>query len=165
MPCNPKSYLEQLGHWTVSLNFSENTSTFLPVGTRTKDPLETRASLIGEPGEGLEELASFWLVVETNFLPLDKLRLLKLKVNHLLPRPLSGQGAGQGVLTQESFAWCNTFEYIFWLAFCFWASINLLFQLITKHDLRRVAYHCRIPVIQHRFRYFGVWQEGIRCLL
>ena len=98
VPCNPKSYLEQLGHWTVSLTFSENTSTFLPVGTRTEDPVETRASLIGEPAKGLEELASFWLVVVTNFLLLDKLRLLKLEVNHLLPGPLSprlGKGSSR----------------------------------------------------------------------
>ena len=88
VPCNPKSYLEQLGHWTVSPNFSENTLTFLTVGTSTEDPLGTKTSLIDEPGEGLEELASFWPVVETAFLPRDKLRLLKLKVNHLLPRPL-----------------------------------------------------------------------------
>ena len=61
------------------------------MGTSTEDSLGTKTSLIGEPGEGLEELASFWMVVETTFLPLDKLRLLKLKVNHLLPRPLSPQ--------------------------------------------------------------------------
>ena len=86
--CNPKSYLVQLGHWTVSRNFSENTSTFLPVGTGTEDLLGTKTSLMGETGEGLEELPSFWLVLETNFLPLVRLRTLKLKANPLLPRSL-----------------------------------------------------------------------------
>ena len=59
------------------------------MGTSTEDPLGTKTSLISKPREGLEELASFWLVVERNFLPLDKLRLLKLMVNHMLPRSLS----------------------------------------------------------------------------
>ena len=85
---NPKSYLVQLGHWTVSRNFSENTSTFLPVGTGTEDLLGTKTSLMGETGAGLEELPSFWLVLETNFLPLVRLRTLKLKANPLLPRSL-----------------------------------------------------------------------------
>ena len=58
------------------------------MGTGTGDPLGTETSLMDEPGEGLEELASFWLLVETNFLPLVKLRPLMLKINHLLPRPL-----------------------------------------------------------------------------
>ena len=58
------------------------------MGTDTEDPLGTKTSLIDEPGEGPEELANFWLVVETNFLPLVKLRPLSLKVNPLLPRPL-----------------------------------------------------------------------------
>ena len=85
---NPKSYLVQLGHWTVSRNFSENTSTFLPVGTGTEDLLGTKTSLMGETGEGLEELPSFWLALETSFLPLVRLRTLKLKANPLLPRSL-----------------------------------------------------------------------------
>ena len=41
---------------------------------------------MGEPGEGFEELARFWLVAET--LHLVKSKPLKLKVNHLLLRPL-----------------------------------------------------------------------------
>ena len=96
--CNLISYLVQLGRWTVSPNFSENTLTFLPVGTGTEDPMGTKISQMDEPGEGLEELASFWLLVETNFLPLMKLISFKLKVNSLLPPPATS--SGQGVPTK-----------------------------------------------------------------
>ena len=101
VPCNPKSYLEQLGHWTVSLNLSENTSIFLPVGSSTEDSLGTKTSLIGEPGEGLEELASFWMVVETTFLPLDQ--TFEAKGKSPVTTPLVTT-ARQGVLTKGSFA-------------------------------------------------------------
>ena len=124
VPCNPKSYLEQLGHWTVSLNLSENTSIFLPVGTSNEDSLGTKTSLIGEPGEGLEKLASFWMVVETTFLPLDKLKLLKLKVNHLLPRPLSPQ------LDKESSQKCRLLDEI---------HLNTSFDLDFLFELPQIS--------------------------
>ena len=52
-------YLVQLGRWTVFLNFFGNIVTFLPVGTCTEDPLITKTSMMGKPGEDLEELATW----------------------------------------------------------------------------------------------------------
>ena len=59
LPCYPKSYLVQLGRWTVPRKFSKNTLTFLPVSTGTEDLLGTKTLLMGEPGEGFEEPAMF----------------------------------------------------------------------------------------------------------
>ena len=86
------------------------------MGSSTGYPLGTKTSVIGEPGEGFEELARFWLVVETTFLPLDKLRLLKPKVNHLLPRPLSprlGKESSQNGRLLDAILLNTSFELVF----------------------------------------------------
>ena len=99
------------------------------MGTSTEDSLETKSSLIGEPVEGLKKLASFWLVVDTTFLPLHKLRLLKLKVNHLILLPLSPQldneSSQKGCLL-DAMHLNISFDLLFVFELPYFSSSNLL---------------------------------------
>ena len=61
--------------------------------------------------------------------------------------------AGQGAPAKGSIAWCNTFECTFQLGFCFRASANLLFKLVTNQ--------CRHPSHSTSLWLFLVWQMGL----
>lgn len=99
--CYLKSYLVQLGRWTVSRNFSENALIFLPVSTGTEDPLGREALLMGELGEGFEELARF--LVGGRDLTSREVKTFEAKGKSSVATP-PAITAGQGAPTKGSIA-------------------------------------------------------------